>query len=155
MPQWLLQKETVKKCDTSHRTVTESRSQSQSLSLGLFFQFCAARGRVCLAAAAILMPPCLPHACLLLLLLAAVALYSSHPASSPPLPLLALLSLPSKAAVCWRDGGVWIMPFKHCVLILSGKGGVGKSTVSVQLAFALAKRGLKVGLLDVDLCGPR
>ncbi len=48
-----------------------------------------------------------------------------------------------------------IMPFKHCVLVLSGKGGVGKSTVSVQLAFALAKRGLKVGLLDVDLCGPR
>ena len=47
------------------------------------------------------------------------------------------------------------MPFKHCVLILSGKGGVGKSTVSVQLAFGLAKRGLKVGLLDIDLCGPR
>jgi Mrp family chromosome partitioning ATPase len=48
-----------------------------------------------------------------------------------------------------------IMPFKHCVLVLSGKGGVGKSTVSVQLAFSLAKSGLKVGLLDVDLCGPR
>jgi Mrp family chromosome partitioning ATPase len=47
------------------------------------------------------------------------------------------------------------MPFKHCVLVLSGKGGVGKSTVSVQLAFGLAKSGLKVGLLDVDLCGPR
>jgi Mrp family chromosome partitioning ATPase len=47
------------------------------------------------------------------------------------------------------------MPFKHCVLVLSGKGGVGKSTVAVQLAFGLAKSGLKVGLLDVDLCGPR
>lgn len=46
------------------------------------------------------------------------------------------------------------MPFKHCVLVLSGKGGVGKSTVSVQLAFSLARGGLKVGLLDVDLCGP-
>ena len=40
------------------------------------------------------------------------------------------------------------------VLVLSGKGGVGKSTVSAQLAFALAARGLRVGLLDVDICGP-
>ena len=40
------------------------------------------------------------------------------------------------------------------VLILSGKGGVGKSTVSAQLAFSLARRGLRVGLLDLDICGP-
>ncbi|KAL1499680.1 hypothetical protein AB1Y20_011877 [Prymnesium parvum] len=40
------------------------------------------------------------------------------------------------------------------VLILSGKGGVGKSTLAAQLAFALAARGLRVGLLDVDICGP-
>ena len=43
---------------------------------------------------------------------------------------------------------------KRKVLVLSGKGGVGKSTMSAQLAFALAARGLRVGLLDVDICGP-
>ncbi len=40
------------------------------------------------------------------------------------------------------------------VVILSGKGGVGKSTVAVSLAAALAARGLRVGLLDVDIHGP-
>uniref|UniRef100_A0A0A1XFC9 Cytosolic Fe-S cluster assembly factor NUBP2 homolog n=1 Tax=Zeugodacus cucurbitae TaxID=28588 RepID=A0A0A1XFC9_ZEUCU len=43
---------------------------------------------------------------------------------------------------------------KHVILVLSGKGGVGKSTVSTQLALALRESGLKVGLLDIDLCGP-
>jgi len=43
---------------------------------------------------------------------------------------------------------------KHKVLVLSGKGGVGKSTMTAQLAFALAGRGLRVGLLDIDICGP-
>jgi ATP-binding protein involved in chromosome partitioning len=42
----------------------------------------------------------------------------------------------------------------HVILILSGKGGVGKSTVSVNLAFALANHGKKVGLLDLDFHGP-
>lgn len=44
--------------------------------------------------------------------------------------------------------------FKHIILVLSGKGGVGKSTFSAQLAFAFAARGLHVGLLDIDICGP-
>jgi ATP-binding protein involved in chromosome partitioning len=43
---------------------------------------------------------------------------------------------------------------KHKLLVMSGKGGVGKSTVSVNLALGLAKRGHKVGLMDVDLHGP-
>jgi Mrp family chromosome partitioning ATPase len=43
---------------------------------------------------------------------------------------------------------------KHKILVLSGKGGVGKSTVSTQLAFALAALGKEVGLLDIDICGP-
>ncbi|XP_019880807.2 cytosolic Fe-S cluster assembly factor NUBP2 homolog [Aethina tumida] len=43
---------------------------------------------------------------------------------------------------------------KHIVLVLSGKGGVGKSTVSTQLALTFKEKGYKVGLLDVDLCGP-
>lgn len=43
---------------------------------------------------------------------------------------------------------------KHIWLVLSGKGGVGKSSVSCQLAQALAARGAQVGILDVDICGP-
>ncbi|CAD8182386.1 unnamed protein product [Paramecium pentaurelia] len=43
---------------------------------------------------------------------------------------------------------------KHKILVLSGKGGVGKSTVSSQLAHILASKGFDVGLLDIDICGP-
>ena len=43
---------------------------------------------------------------------------------------------------------------KHVILILSGKGGVGKSTVAVNLAYALSARGKQTGLLDLDIHGP-
>jgi len=43
---------------------------------------------------------------------------------------------------------------KHKVVVMSGKGGVGKSTVSTNLAFGLSREGRKVGLLDTDIHGP-
>jgi Mrp family chromosome partitioning ATPase len=43
---------------------------------------------------------------------------------------------------------------RHVVLVLSGKGGVGKSSVTIQLALALTQQGYNVGILDIDLTGP-
>jgi len=51
------------------------------------------------------------------------------------------------------DGGA-IPGVAAIVAVASGKGGVGKSTVAVNLAAAMARRGLKVGLLDADIYGP-
>ncbi len=43
---------------------------------------------------------------------------------------------------------------KHKIAVISGKGGVGKSTVTVNLAAAFAKKGKQVGVLDADIHGP-
>ncbi|CDI97492.1 cytosolic Fe S cluster assembly factor NUBP2 [Echinococcus multilocularis] len=43
---------------------------------------------------------------------------------------------------------------ENIFIVTSGKGGVGKSTIACRLAMGLANQGLKVGLLDLDLCGP-
>ncbi|KAE8579188.1 hypothetical protein XENTR_v10023941 [Xenopus tropicalis] len=52
-----------------------------------------------------------------------------------------------------QDGGN-LSGVQHIILVLSGKGGVGKSTISTEIALALRHAGKKVGILDVDLCGP-
>ncbi len=44
--------------------------------------------------------------------------------------------------------------FKNKLIVMSGKGGVGKSTIAAYLAVGLAKKGSQVGLMDVDLHGP-
>jgi Mrp family chromosome partitioning ATPase len=47
-----------------------------------------------------------------------------------------------------------IRRIKHQIVVMSGKGGVGKSTVAVNLAISLAAKGKKIGLLDIDIHGP-
>lgn len=49
---------------------------------------------------------------------------------------------------------VSLAKIKHKIFILSGKGGVGKSSVSANLAATLSKKGYKTGLMDVDVHGP-
>jgi len=44
--------------------------------------------------------------------------------------------------------------FKNKILVMSGKGGVGKSTIAAYLSVGLARKGFQVGLMDVDLHGP-
>ncbi|MBN1353483.1 MAG: Mrp/NBP35 family ATP-binding protein, partial [Candidatus Omnitrophica bacterium] len=47
-----------------------------------------------------------------------------------------------------------MLKIRHKLIVISGKGGVGKTTVAVNLAYGLAVKGNKVGILDVDIHGP-
>ena len=78
-----------------------------------------------------------------------VALTAHGPAAKAPPPSLKVGGHPKP-----QDGPTKPSGVQRILAIGSGKGGVGKSTVSSNLAVALAKQGRKVGLLDADIYGP-
>jgi ATP-binding protein involved in chromosome partitioning len=68
-----------------------------------------------------------------------------HPTAGPP---------PPAAASAGALDAALLPGVRHVIAVASGKGGVGKSTVAVNLAVGLAHRGARVGLLDADIYGP-
>lgn len=67
---------------------------------------------------------------------------------------LALLPPSARARVLEKPCLVGLARVRHFLAVASGKGGVGKSSVAINLALAMARQGLRVGLLDADIHGP-
>jgi ATP-binding protein involved in chromosome partitioning len=64
------------------------------------------------------------------------------------------IDVTSQVTTYRQDNGAVLPNVKNIIAVASGKGGVGKSTVAVNLALGLAKQGSAVGLIDADIYGP-
>jgi ATP-binding protein involved in chromosome partitioning len=82
---------------------------------------------------------------------AVLTAHSASPAQRRPAPHAHTHDGPPRAGAPERQGPAGV---KAVIAVASGKGGVGKSTVAVNLAIALARMGRKTGLLDADIYGP-